>query len=106
MNIYKVRDSVAERWFPAFEAENNKTAERLFVAACNDENSPIGKSPSDYELWLIGHFNDTNGKLTQGDDHRLVITTGAAVRARISNAITNIQRTINGADFDRKEQKR
>lgn len=43
-------------------------AERAFGQQCRDKSDPrneVARAPGDYELWVIGEYDDATGEVTQ-----------------------------------------
>lgn len=64
MKLYSIRDRKVNYNTP-FEAKNDTVARRSFDATRKAENSMIGMYPEDYELWLIGYFDEEKGTINQ-----------------------------------------
>lgn len=75
--LYGVRDKVAGSFGAPFMAVNDDVARRQFAFAFKDERSVLSSSPGDYELHLIGQFDQENGEviplpdliIARGDDY-------------------------------------
>lgn len=61
-NVFSVRDSKAEVFdFPA-SAHTIAEAERMFTTLANNQETPIGKFPEDYDLYHLGKYDTATGK--------------------------------------------
>lgn len=60
---FSIRDSKAEVYFPPFYQKTTGEAERSFAQLVNDPQTMVGKFPEDYDLYLIGEWNDQTGLL-------------------------------------------
>ncbi len=59
MNVYTIRDSVAEFYLPPFTASNDGMAERMFIGSLGDSfNYREG-----FSLFRIGEFDDATGEI-------------------------------------------
>lgn len=58
--IYCLRDHYSSFGTPFCHANEN-TAKRYFARLVNNSDGDIGFSPGDYDLYCIGHFNDSSG---------------------------------------------
>lgn len=75
--LYGVRDKVAGTFGSPFMAVNDDVAKRQFAFAFKDERSLLASSPSDYELHLLGCFDQETGIIepiadliiARGDDY-------------------------------------
>lgn len=64
LSIYSVYDRTAQVFGSPFFFSGeraDKLAQRAFAQAVEDKSSPIGKSPADYELHMIGTMDVTTG---------------------------------------------
>lgn len=62
VQMYAVRDKVAEIFMPAFSCENHSKAIQGFSDAANDPKGVIIKHPSEYELYFMGTYNQRTGE--------------------------------------------
>jgi len=62
--ICSVRDITADVFSAPFTSANTLTATRDFAHACADPNSQLFKNPEDFQLYLVGEFDDDTGVLT------------------------------------------
>lgn len=62
--ICSVRDLTANVFALPFTSHNEGTATRDFAHAVNDPQSALNKSPSEFSLYHIGHFDDDTGLVT------------------------------------------
>lgn len=60
-NVYAVHDTLAQLYLQPFHAASNEVAIRIFTAVVNDNDSWIYRNPEDYNLVLLGVFDDTLG---------------------------------------------
>lgn len=63
-NAYAIRDSKAEIFYPPFYQHTHGAAERDMKTLVNDKSSTIAKHPEDFDLWLLGSFDDNTGVFT------------------------------------------
>lgn len=61
--VFSIYDSKAECFTPPFSYPAVGQAVRQFSDFCNDPNHPIGKHYSDYRLYRIGSFDDSDGNI-------------------------------------------
>jgi len=69
MKLFAVRDKKAQYFLKPFFARNEGEASRSFVDACHDTQTPLAHHPEDYDLYLIGGFDDETGSLKPADEH-------------------------------------
>lgn len=72
--MYVVRDAAADNYLAPFMAVNDAVAVRQFAAAFMDHAGIMANNPGDFDLYRIGHFNQSVGELTPED--RIVIARG------------------------------
>lgn len=58
-----VRDVKVEAYLRPFWTHTPASAVRDFTDAVNDPNSPLSKHPSDFELFVVGDYDDSTGEL-------------------------------------------
>lgn len=76
MEYYAIKDTKVAFYNP-FLMHNRAEALRAFANLTKDERSEISKTPADYELWLVGQWDDMLG-LMQGTGPQF-ITNGIEV---------------------------
>lgn len=64
MRVYSIHDSKGAVYSRPFYEHTDATAERVFADACVDEETPIGRHPSDYTLNYVGEWDEFIGKLS------------------------------------------
>jgi len=62
--MFCVYDSKARVFANPFISVNNETAIRDFQRACTDPQSDLMRFPSDYTLYKIGAYDDSNAMLS------------------------------------------
>lgn len=67
MYLYSVYDKKAQYFAPPFAARNNGEALRMFQMLVNDKNTTPGKYPEDYNLAILGEFDDVSGKVVPNE---------------------------------------
>lgn len=71
LSIYAIRDNKVGAFMQPFYMNTNAAAIRAFDDLVNDGKSGVNKHPEDYELYLLGVYDDNTGRITQ-DDQSLV----------------------------------
>lgn len=61
--IFSVYDEKAEAFLQPFFMQTTGMAIRAIGDCLNDPNHQFAAHPSDYTLFMIGHFDETNGSL-------------------------------------------
>lgn len=71
--VYAIRDAKAEFFGTPFLQKTEGEAERTFTTLANDTQTQIGQSPTDYDLYYLGQFDDNTGKYELQDTptHRI-----------------------------------
>lgn len=59
--LFAVHDSKTEAFMPPFVASTPGEAERNFRNACSDPESTLHKFPQDFNLYLVGSWNNQAG---------------------------------------------
>lgn len=78
--IFSVRDVVSQLFAPPFLDVNHGSAIRGFrqVITRDESNNAVSSNPADYELFVLGTFEDESGKfdvlavperISRGSDH-------------------------------------
>lgn len=63
LKMYSVRDSKGEIFNVPFYKKTHGEAERDFATLTRDEKSQINMYPEDYDLYYIGEYDDSTGKI-------------------------------------------
>lgn len=63
MNFYAIYDLKAGYYLTPFIAHNHHVAKRMFTASCSDSNTSLYQFPTDYELFLIGSFDEQTAEI-------------------------------------------
>lgn len=74
MEVYSVFDRQVKAFLPPFYARTRGEAIRMFQSTVNDGQSMFHKYAEDYELVLLGWFDDSSGELgqVQGTSERVI----------------------------------
>lgn len=63
LKIYSIRDAKAEIFNAPFYKNTHGEAERDFTSLARDEKSNVHKYPEDFDLYFIGRYDDSTGKI-------------------------------------------
>lgn len=63
LKVYSVRDSKGGIYHPPMFLRSHGEAERAFNQVAKDTTKQIGQYPEDYDLFYLGEYDDTDGKL-------------------------------------------
>lgn len=61
---YTLHDVKALAYSPPFFATNDQVAKRMLADLVADLNTTVGRHPSDYKMYKVGTFDESNGVLT------------------------------------------
>lgn len=64
MSAYSMYDNKSLMYHPPFFSSTNAAAVRAVRDLVDDPNTTIGRHPSDYSLFLVGVWDDSNGVFT------------------------------------------
>lgn len=67
LKMYSIRDSKTEIFNNPFFNHSHGEAERNFRDLVNDEKSMLFKYPEDYDLYYMGEYETTTGKISPID---------------------------------------
>ncbi|AZL82864.1 nonstructural protein [Apis mellifera associated microvirus 23] len=67
LKMFSIRDSKAEVYYSPFFAKSHGEAERNFRELTNDQKSTVSKYPEDFDLYYLGTYDDSTGKLAPVD---------------------------------------
>lgn len=73
-------DRATEAYAPVMTVNTRNEAIRSFREECQNKQSPIAKHPTDYELHMLGIYNDQTGDIEpqreligRAEDHILMV---------------------------------
>lgn len=69
--VFSIRDVKTTFMAPLIEI-NDRAAIRNFSRVVNSDDGLMSYSPSDFDLYLIGHFDDQSGKIESVDPVQFV----------------------------------
>lgn len=62
--IIAIKDNAVQAFQPLFNVRSEGEAIRNFMDVINDVNNrQLNKHPSDFDLYILGYFNDDTGQL-------------------------------------------
>jgi len=65
--VISIKDILSLSWHQPTQVLNLAHAERAFGQQCQDKSDPrneVARAPGDYELWVIGEYDDQAGEIT------------------------------------------
>ena len=74
LRIFAIRDTAADAFMQPFFANTNAQAVRNFADVVNRkrEDNAIANHPADFDLYLLGHFDDNKGVIEKTGPDRIV----------------------------------
>lgn len=67
LNAYTLYDAKALTYSPPFYATAHGAAVRMVMDLASDQNTSVGRHPSDFSLYCVGQWNDAVGCLLPAD---------------------------------------
>lgn len=67
LNAYSLYDSKALSYSPPFYCSAHGQAVRMVIDLASDHGNNVGRHPSDFTLFCVGQFDDSNGRLLPAD---------------------------------------
>lgn len=61
-------DRVTEAYAPIMTCHTRGEAIRSFRQECQNKDSPISRNPTDYELYVLGNYDETTGKIEPANE--------------------------------------
>lgn len=80
MKLFSVYDAKAEQYSVPFSERTHESARRSFVVAVRDKETPVGRFPADYALFVVGSFDEETGVVTPAISPTLIFTGVEAAR--------------------------
>lgn len=80
LKIFSVFDSATGAYLQPFFAASQGSAIRSFMDACNDTAHEFSKHASDYTLFILGEFDDSDGSIRSENPLRLMNALEAVLR--------------------------
>lgn len=74
--VSAVRDQKVSAFGPPMFTRTKAEAVRMFLDACADGGSLLSKHPTDFQLYMIGSFDDQTGVLESANPLELLVTGG------------------------------
>lgn len=68
-----VRDAAIDSFLAPFTARHSNQAVRMFGDAINNADSEMKKHPDDYDLFVIGEFEEETGRVKPHDKPELLV---------------------------------
>lgn len=83
LQIIAVKDRAADLFGRPFYVRTTAEAVRSFTDEANNPESQINKHPEDYDLFLLGSFNEDTGRIEQNVSHpNLIVRAQDLVRTK------------------------
>jgi len=72
--IYAIRDNKTDHYAAPFVQQHDIDATRMFHRACKDDTVQFSHFPEDFDLYQLGEFDDTIGKLIASPAPRFIVS--------------------------------
>lgn len=63
LHMYAIHDGAVDAYGTPFFVVNDAVASRCFDGLCSDDSSTVYHNPSDFALYHLGIYDDTNGSV-------------------------------------------
>jgi len=73
LKMYCLRDNKAEAFHPPFYKHTHGEAERDFTTLTKDEKSMVNQYPDDFDLYYVGEYDQSTGKVKPLDTPQHII---------------------------------
>lgn len=80
LNAYSIYDRKALQYHPPFYASTDGAAARSLSDLVQDQNTTVGRHPTDYVLYAVGTYDDQKGLLAPLSPLRHVVDAAAFVK--------------------------
>lgn len=80
MKLFSVYDSKGESYSAPFSERTHETARRAFMVAVRDKETPVGRFPDDFALFVVGSFDENTGVITPATAPTIIFTGTEAKR--------------------------
>lgn len=70
--LISIKDRAIDAYHPVANVRAEGEALRVFNDLLRDQNSPQSKHPDDYDLYIVGYFDDQTGQLEPLDSPRKI----------------------------------
>lgn len=77
-SVFSIFDAKVGAFAQPFFMRSSGEAIRAVQAAAQDQQSQLGRTPQDFELWQLGYFEDTEGDFSI---HRVCLGNVASLNA-------------------------
>lgn len=61
--MFSIMDTKAAVFHPPFFKQTHAEAERDFANLANNQQTSIGQNPEDFDLYIVGTYDDQTGKM-------------------------------------------
>lgn len=91
LRAYTLHDVKALNYSPPFYAHNNAMAVRMLEDLVSDSNTSVARHPSDFKLYCVGSYDDSNGVLMPLNIMEHIMDAVACVPAHDNRNLFNMQ---------------
>lgn len=82
-HMYSIRDNKTDHYAAPFVQQHDIDATRMFHRACKDDTVQFSHFPEDFDLYQIGDYDDTNGKLIPLSAPRYIVSATSFTQMQI-----------------------
>lgn len=65
--IYSIHDNKTGCFLDTFNDTHDESAKRAFTEACSDPKSRLNRFPNDFDLYRLGTFDTSSGRVLSAD---------------------------------------
>lgn len=80
--VFAVRDRALDAFMQPFFVQSTGVAVRSFSDEVNRPESPMNAHPDDYDLYCIGDYDESTGKINPLSDVRMISRAKDVIRPR------------------------
>lgn len=89
--MYSVHDTIAGTFFNPFTMHNDQVAARWFRDELGEPTSNLSRHPADFDLVLLGDFDQETGQIRPESDPRIVMCGADFVKMEDSRENTLVE---------------
>lgn len=84
--LFAVKDTALNAYMEIWGAPTVAAANRAFADGINDQQTPMYKHPEDYELWILGEYDQETGNIKA--EPPAMVTRGKDVAQQYNTTLT------------------
>lgn len=83
LSVFSIRDNAADAFIPPFFMPNEAVAVRVFVSCASDPNHQFSKFPKDYSLYMLGQWDDADGRFQMFPEPKFVANAATLLSGKL-----------------------